>query len=57
MMSQCSDFIEEDVEEDVRDELDIADMLYWFGHTALGLSLQEAREIDKYYNYPDWRTI
>ena len=43
----------ENSEYPVRDELDIADMLFYFGHTALGLSFSEAKEIDKAYG-DDW---
>lgn len=39
---------------DIRDELDISDMLYWFDHRALGLTKKEACEIDKLYDYPDF---
>ena len=31
------------------EELDIADMLFHFGHKALGISISEAREIDPDY--------
>ena len=33
------------------EELDIVDMLFHFGHKALGLTTQEALEIDPMYNY------
>ena len=31
------------------DEIEIGDMLYHFGHEALGLSIQDAIEIDPHY--------
>lgn len=42
---------------EVHDELDIVDMLFYFGHEALGLSEAEAIEIDKFYVYQlmEWR--
>ena len=34
---------------DFEEWLDIADMLFHFGHKALGISIEEAREIDPEY--------
>ena len=31
------------------EEMDLVDMLYLFGHAALGLSIQDALEIDPHY--------
>ena len=39
------------MELEVRDEIDIIDMLYLFGHSALGLTIQDALEIDPMYRH------
>ena len=43
--------LQSDIAPEERTELDIADMLFYFGHRALGLTEREAIEIDPYYSY------
>ena len=55
IMTDCKAYLE-DIEthllsggETELDELPLEDMLYHFGHEALGLSIQDALEIDPHY--------